>query len=151
MLLLLSALASSWLYRWGGSSKDEIPFSNSQWRDTGIPVLLFLYLTFTVGVTWYLSLITSCAVLGLIRTYWDFVNGKDNLFLHGFGIGICFVPLYWDGVSPMGIFCYTLYLSLTMGLVNILCNKTGVKYSVWMEEFYRGAAIFAALPILFFI
>lgn len=148
MLLMLSAIISAALYRIGGAGREEIPFANSQYRDTGIPILLFLYLTFIVGATWYLALIVGLAVCGLIRTYWDFIDGNDNMYLHGGGIGVSFIPLAWHGVGLHQIVLYTLILAVSMGALNTFCNRVRVPYSVWVEELFRGFIIFVALGVM---
>jgi hypothetical protein len=147
MIFLASAI-SACLYRVGGASKDEIPFANSQYRDIGCPVIVFGYLL-TLGVTWYLALVVGLAVCGLIRTYWDFITGDDNLWLHGAGIGLCMTPLCWDGVSWMGVLAYTAILSVTIGGLNTLCTRVTVPGAVWIEELFRGAVLIAAIPVIF--
>ena len=149
MIFILSIL-SACLYRIGGASKEEIPFANSQYRDIGCPIIVFSYLM-VLGVTWYLALISSLFVLGMIRTYFDFINGDDNLYLHGFGIGICMFPLMFDGVLWYGVVAYTLVLGLFIGGLNTLCTRVYIPYSVWFEELFRGLLIIAAIPIMFFI
>lgn len=149
MWLLLSTAISSILYRIGGAGKEEIPFANSQYRDTGIPILLFLYLTFAVGATWYLALAVSLLVCGFIRTYWDFINGKDLIGLHAVGIGASFIPLVWDGVSWLAVVAYTAILVIVMGGGNWLCNRYNIPYAVWIEELSRGAILFLAIHVLY--
>ena len=151
MWLLLSAAISSILYRVGGQGPEENKLANSQYRDTGIPILLFLYLAFAVGVTWYLALIVALAVCGMIRTYWDFITGDDNKFLHGAGIGLCFIPLAYDGVSWLAIGAYSAILTLVMGGLNVLCTRVRIPGSVWVEELAGGAVIFLASPVLYLI
>jgi hypothetical protein len=149
-MIFLASVISACLYRIGGAGKEEIPFANSQYRDIGCPVIVFIYLL-TLGVTWYLALAAALAVLGMIRTYWDFLTGEDNLWLAGAGIGICMTPLCWDGVSWMGVLAYTAILSVTMGGLNTFCARVTVPGAVWIEELFRGAVLIAAIPVLYFI
>jgi hypothetical protein len=149
-MIFLAATLSAIAYRWGGASREELPFANSQIRDIGCPVIVFGYLL-TLGVTWYLALVAALAILGMIRTYWDFLTGEDNLWLAGAGIGICMTPLCWDGVSWMGVLAYTAILSVTMGGLNTFCTRVTVPFAVWIEELFRGLVIIAAIPVLYFI
>lgn len=147
-MIFLASVISACLYRVGGASKDEIPFANSQYRDIGCPVIVFGYLL-TLGVTWYLALVAALAILGMIRTYFDWLLGRDDMFAHGAGIGLCMVPLMWDGAHVIGIVTYTAILSISMGVLNILCRRLWTAGSVWIEELYRGAVIIAAIPVIF--
>jgi hypothetical protein len=139
MIIILS-LISSILYKIGGSGKEEIPFANSQYRDIGCPVVILIVL---------LSIGSSLLALCFIRTYWDFVyNNHDNLYLHGLGIGMSMIPLAWSGVDWLNIVAYTSIVALSIGILNTICTRYYVKYSVWVEEFFRGAVIVLALLVL---
>jgi hypothetical protein len=146
MIIILS-LISSLLYRIGGAGKEEIPFANSQYRDIGCPVVILIVLL-SMGFTWYLCLASALLVLGFIRTYWDFITGNDNMYLHGFGIGMSMIPLAWSGVPWLNIVAYTSIVALSVGVLNTICTRYYVKYSVWVEEFFRGAVIVLALLVL---
>jgi hypothetical protein len=152
MLIILLSIVSGICYRIGGQGAEENPWANSQYRDIGCPVIVFGYLL-TLGVTWYLALLSALAILGLIRTYYDRLGGfnknNDNMYLHGAGIGLSMIPLCWDGVSWIGIVAYTAILALTMGGLNTLCTRVSIPKSVWIEECYRGAVLIAAIPVIF--
>jgi hypothetical protein len=150
MIYFGAIILSACLYRWGGASREELPLANSQIRDIGCPVIVFGYFM-ALGVTWYIALVAAFAILGLIRTYWDFITGEDNLWLHGAGIGICMTPLCWDGVSWVAVVAYTAILAVTMGALNTFCTRVTVPFAVWIEELFRGAVIIAAIPVLYFI
>ena len=147
-MIFISALVSSSLYRIGGAGKEEIPFANSQYRDIGCPVVVLIVLL-SMGLTWYLCLLSALLVLCFIRTYWDFVyKNHDNMYLHGFGIGISMIPLAWSGVAWLNIVAYTSIVALSVGVLNTICTRYCVKYSVWIEECFRGAVIVLALLAL---
>lgn len=149
MLILLLSLVSSVLYKFGGCGREEIKFANSQFRDIGCPIVIFVVLMLN-GITWYLALASSLIVLGFIRTYWDFVyKNTDNMYLHGVGIGLGMIPLYWSGLLWFPIVLYTATISLTMGALNTICTRFKVPASVWVEELFRGFIIVYAMKLLF--
>lgn len=150
MMLLIEAIISSILYRIGGAGKEEIPFANSQYRDIGCPVLVSIVLI-QGGIPWFIALASGLIVLGFIRTYWDFITGDDNMYLHGFGIGLGMVPLYWYGIHWWAILAYTAVLVITIGGLNTFCYRVRVPFSVWIEECYRGFVIIYAMKLLFIL
>jgi hypothetical protein len=147
MVIFILAIVSALLYRIGGAGKEEIPFANSQYRDIGCPVIVLIVLL-SMGFVWYICLACSLLVLGFIRTYWDFINGKDNMYLHGIGIGLSMLPLAWYGVAWLNIVAYTAIVAFSVGVLNTICTRITIKHSVWVEELYRGWIIVFALNIL---
>jgi len=146
-MIWILAIISAILYRTGGASREEIPFANSQYRDTGCPILVLIALLMA-GMTWYLAFASALLVLVLIRTYWDScLGGTDSMFAHGFGLGLCMIPLHWSGVAWWQIGAYTLILSVSYGILNWFVNKFQIPFRVWIEECFRGFALIALLQL----
>lgn len=146
MIVLISSIISSALYRIGGAGKEEIPFANSQYRDIGCPAVLLITLSFMFGISWQVVL-SAALVLLFIRTYHDY-TGQDNMYLHGLFMGLSLIPLHWVGVSWVAIAVYSLVLACLMGLLNTICTRVRVPFSVWVEELFRGFLLIYALKIL---
>ncbi len=146
MTIFILALLSAAFYRVGGAGREEIPFANSQYRDIGCPVVILIALI-SIGFVWYISLVCSLLVLGFIRTYHDW-TGKDNFFLHGLFLGLSMLPLAWYGVALLNIVAYTSIVAFSVGVLNTFCTRNAVKYSVWIEEIFRGWIIVISLLVL---
>lgn len=145
-LVILSAI-SGILYRLGGWIQTKI-------RDFGCALITLLsYFIFglwcknqLVNIIAYL--LCFGALFGALTTYWDFLFGYDNFYMHGFMIGIASFPLIAIGVVWWDILIRAVVLGLSMGLINKYVNKWGWKHSDWIEECSRGCLIILTIPIL---
>ncbi|MFA6321662.1 MAG: hypothetical protein WCY36_07395 [Candidatus Omnitrophota bacterium] len=92
--------------------------------------------------TWWRPLVTlrlvDMAALSYIlmsvalSTYWDWVTGKDNYYLHGLFVGASFAPFCWAGMHWWAVLANTIISCLLMGW---LCSRTG---KADLEECGRG-------------
>jgi hypothetical protein len=160
-ILLLISCISAILYRAGGQGKD--PDAQPKWmpmwlrdhwvRDWLIPgvVLLTIMLTFvnaraSVNIV---SFICSYGLMGAaLSTYWDWLfKGKDNMYMHGFGVGLALFPLSLFGMSWCGVIIRAVVLGLSMGLLQKYVLKKQIPHSDVIEEMGRGALIILTLPL----
>ena len=89
LLLILIAL-SGICYRLGGEGKkgDKLDFlRDTLTRDLGCPALAILILSLFFG--WHGSYFLFFGLSWLaLTTYWDWLFGYDNFYMHGFGCGV---------------------------------------------------------------
>lgn len=128
----------------GADGKKRYPWAPAwafgrQWRrlgcmliDTGI---LLLWWQPQAWYGWLILLASMGVEYGAITTYWDFITGNDNYWLHGFGIGLSRLPLYFAGKSWVMELIRAFILAVAMGWWCAAHSKD------WKEEFGRGAAI----------
>ena len=129
MILLVTVLftiLSAFLYRVGGMSKEEaqekVPwlplwFVNTRARDIGCSVLSVSWMWFFYQpVPWWVYLISFGAMWGMLTTYWDFLFGYDNFFMHGAGIAFAFIPFAIVSGGWLGFGIRFISLALTMGI-----------------------------------
>lgn len=145
---ILLSLLSGFLYRLGGLSKEQakkqIPWCpswliNTKTRDVGCSVLAIAWMAIYCPTAWYWYLLAFGAMWGALTTYWD-ITGRDNFYLHGFGIALAFVFLangHWLG---FGIRAVT--LAVLMGAWCAIFKND------WVEECGRGAFIVLTLPLM---
>jgi hypothetical protein len=101
----------------------------------------------TMQWSWWLFLCYFlCAVA--LTTYWDFLFKEDNLWVHGFFLGLSAFPLCFVGVVWWVMLLRSIFLAIAIGGLNLWINKTQIKYKDWIEELTRGGLIIATLPIL---
>jgi hypothetical protein len=142
-LTLLCAVLSGFFYHCGGLGKDKseegwIPlFLRQSWmRDWVIPAfsLVILFTWWKPNVWWgYLLSIPAYGIMGgALSTYWDWLCGEDNFFIHGFFVGLSFFPFYWAGLHWYMILANAIVSGLLMWW---LCVRTG---KAWLEENGRG-------------
>jgi hypothetical protein len=144
LITLAAVCLSGVFYRAGGMSKDTtaepkwIPlWLRKSWvRDWLLPGVLLLPLFSFLALSSWLSLgmcllfyILSGAALS---TYWDFLFGHDNFWMHGLVCGLAGVPLIWAGVPWPLIVGRIVVCTVGMGLVSKLSGKD------WVEEMGRG-------------
>ena len=149
------ALASAYCYRVGGMSYEEAQkYSWTKWlpkwcvkswfRDYLCMLITltwcFIHLT---PVAWWRYLIMAILFKLAISTYWDdsklnWMKGKDNFYMHGFGIGLSLLPIALSWWTPL----YAIILGGSMGLI---CDITS---DVNVEELSRGSLIILAIPLL---
>lgn len=149
--ILLSAL-SAFLYRLGGLSKEQakqqIPWCpswliNSKTRDVGCSLIAVGWmLLFYPRMEWFVYLISFGLTWGALSTYHDYINGKDNFWLHGLGVALAFVPFSMDVDWILGLALRCLALAILMGAWCAIFKND------WIEELGRGAFIIATLLIL---
>lgn len=94
-LTLLLTIACCILYRMGGADGY-----NTKFRDCGVPTCATLFICFNyfphhISIVLYiLALFFSFGfVFGALTTYWDFLFGYDNYWVHGFVVGLAMFPL----------------------------------------------------------
>jgi len=105
LLLFVASALSAILYRAGGMSKDKeakpkwIPnWLRRSWvRDWLCPACFFLALSVFCQPSSLLALGLVLLSYGLsgaaLSTYWDWITGEDNFWLHGVGCGLATIPL----------------------------------------------------------
>jgi hypothetical protein len=67
-----------------------------------------------------------------LSTYWDFLFGYDNYWVHGFFCGLAGVPLIWAGIPWPLIVGRLIICTVGMGLWSKLVGKD------YVEEMGRG-------------
>jgi hypothetical protein len=137
LFFLALCIGSAIFYRLGGAKGY-----NTKFRDLGCPLMAVLALWFLLGK---FSLLPYFLTFGLmfaaLTTYWDEVFGYDNMYAHGFMIGLSTLPflgiiLWWK------IIIYAIILGLSMGLFSHKINVSAV-----VKELFRGFVIIALLII----
>ncbi len=83
-----------------------------------------------------------------LSTYWDFITGKDNLYLHGFFVGLSTIPYMFLGIPLYLIIIRSIVLAISFGLINKYANKWTIPHSDDLEELSRGGLLIITLPIL---
>jgi len=151
LVILLSTIVSSVLYRAGGLAKDspECPWipkwMRKSWiRDWIIPMvcILAIWITCHIGISlWWLLFYGLTG--GALTTYWDWLfKDKDNFWFAGFMVGIATFPLIFCGLHWYMVLARALVLAVLWGgWCAIFKNST-------VEECGRGAFITATIPLL---
>lgn len=131
MIIALSVL-SGVLYRLGGMKGF-----NTKVRDFGVPLVCLAYMLSFVAVDWWVHAISAVLLFASLTTYWQFIHGEDDFYIHGAGIGLAY--LAYSVVVPWWIICVrAVLLSLFMGGLNWAVHKFNVKHSDDIEELSRG-------------
>lgn len=141
IVLILSAI-SGWLYWAGGHGK---PF-NSKYRDWGCSLLSLIALWLLKGITapWWAYGLCFGLSWAALSTYWDFLTklwrkSEDEFFenwlLHGFFLGLSFLPLAWFGPFWWIIVIRAAILGVLMMAISELSKNVKV------EEGDRGGLI----------
>ncbi len=143
----LLSIISAILYRLGGSSKADqdkefpyIPrwFKNIPKKRDVMANITCLFSLFLLGINapfwvWFISFGLLWASLS---TYWDFLFGYDNFFMHSFMIAFSFLPIViWGNMLFVPFLIRCILLSLLVG--------TWSKYhgNATVEELGRGGLI----------
>jgi len=159
--LIILTVLSALLYRLGGMGQDgrdkypELPgwLFDTKSRDVGCG-LCSIGAFFVCGLhhdllpwvqTW--QLVLACVVsvptqLGALSTYWDFLFGFDNHWMHGFMCGIAFFPLAIVTGAWIGFVARSVALALIMGGISALSGDDDV------EELGRGASLIPTVALL---
>ena len=119
--VILATAISAILYRLGGAAKkgNWLDFArNSKVRDIGCS-LTFLALVGALvthahieWASWWVYAICFGLSWASLSTYWDWLFGYDNYYMHGLGCGLAMLPLIACGVSwellavRVGICCF---------------------------------------------
>jgi len=140
--LFLASCLSAVLYRMGGMGDEgrkkfpNVPawFFDSKARDIGCSLV-------TVGITgglsllpnspWWAYLLSFLLLFGALTTYWDFLFGYDNFWMHGAMCGLAFAPFMWFD-EPLALGIRIAVLAILMGAWSAVVGKD------WLEEGGRG-------------
>ena len=148
LIIIIGAIISGILYRLGGAAKKDNWLDilrNTKTRDIGCPLIaLILMLIYYPQVAWWVYSIAFVAMFGAMTTYWDKVFKEDNFYMHGFMIGLAYLPYLL--VVPWYLIVFrAIVLGLFMGIwCKIFSNAV-------TEEVGRGAAITATLILLLLV
>jgi len=141
---LAASLICAILYRLGGIGK---PF-DTKYRDLGCPAVCIAYLLFlwhpTSLLGWLVLLPFFGIFFGALTTYWDFLFGYDNFYMHGFMCGLSAFPLYWAGLTWWAILIRAVICGIMMGVWSKWIGKD------WLEEGGRGFILAATIPLMIF-
>jgi hypothetical protein len=154
LAILSAALATilcSLAYRFGGCSKEEgkekYPWA-PEWlfrswvRDCFCSLIPTIWaLAFLPGAPWWCYLLSFGLGWATLSTYWDFLFGSDNYWVHGLMIGLAFAPVSIATGHWLGLIVRPLSLAVLMGGISAIFG------SVDIEELGRGASIGATLPL----
>lgn len=152
-------ILSAFLYRLGGMSKAQamadmpwLPLAlvHGKARDVGCAALVTGWVAlFQPAAAWYIYLISFAITLAALTTYYDFINGDDNYYLHGVGIAAGLLPFIIYGVATGTAYINILWFGVRIialgGFMGLWCKVFSNDY---VEEYGRGASIIASLPIL---
>lgn len=146
-ITLIAGVLSALFYHMSGLGADgkkrhpwlPIWAFGRQWRRLGCMLfdtaILLLWWHPPIWYGWLILLASMGIEYGMITTYWDWLCGFDNHWLHGFGIGLARLPLYFAGKSWFMELTRAIVLAILMGWVSAASKKD------WKEEFGRGAVI----------
>jgi hypothetical protein len=70
---------------------------------------------------------------GAFSTYWDWINGKDNFWLHGFFVGLSIFPFVFFGLAWWIVLLQAVVSAVAMGVWSLLIGTD------YVEEMGRGA------------
>jgi hypothetical protein len=150
IITILASLLSGTLYRFGGAAKKGDKWDWLRWsktRDWGCP-LIVLGMTFLFGfgasTVWYLHLISFLLAWGALTTYWDDIFGYDNFYVHGFMIGLAFLP-YVYSMDPTAWVWFLARAGVMGVFMGLWCDFNDNDI---VEEVGRGAIITATVPML---
>lgn len=141
VIWLIASCLSALLYRLGGIGKPW----NTRFRDAGCPLValgLWWYIDGFSLSQWWAYLLVFGLSWGALSTYWDWITGKDNFYLHGFFCGLATFPLFWCGVHWWAILARAIVCAVGIGL-----------WSKWIgndttEESGRGFIFTGTIPLL---
>ncbi len=120
-IIVISGIISGICYRFGGSAKrgNWLDIARHRWVRGAIcpllALLLYIYLKGFHLSFWWAYLAFYGLSYAAISTYWDFLCGFDNHWLHGFFLGLASIPLYWVGVHWWAILIRTIACAVLIG------------------------------------
>jgi len=143
LIIAISCVISATLYRAGGMSQEStakpawIPlWMRKSWvRDGLCPLVLLGAVIALFGLKidyWWAYLLTYGLSWGALSTYWDFITGDDNFYLHGLGCSLATIPLLWCEVPWWIILLHGIVCTVGMGLWSSYTDTD------WLEEKGRG-------------
>lgn len=147
MILQIIGLSclSGFFYRAGGTGGKW--YLNTKVRDLGCPLatysalLLFWYPANWFG--WLMLFLAFGLTFGALTTYFDWLFGYDNFYMHGFILGLAALPLAWVGITWWIILIRAILLGIAIGMWSKL-----IKWDV-IEEWGRGFLL--TISILLFL
>ena len=159
--LIVLTVLSAILYRLGGMGQDginefpELPefLFDTKARDIGCG-LCTIGAFFVCGLhhnllpwveTWHLVLACVVSVptqLGALSTYWDFMFGYDNHWVHGFMCGVALFPLVIITGAWIGFAIRCVAVAVLMGAVSTLSGDDDI------EELGSGASLVPTVALL---
>jgi hypothetical protein len=141
MIIILSIISAAF-YRLGGMFQTKI-------RDLGCPTIATVAL-WLLGIHNPIVLVLHFfLVFGALTTYWDFLFGEDNFFMHGATIGIAGFALSISNIPFRALCLRTVILAVTMGSLNLIVNKIPwLPFKDWIEELSRGFLIIITLLLI---
>jgi hypothetical protein len=80
-------------------------------------------------------------LFGALTTYWDWINGEDNFFLHGLFCGLAYLP-YLFYINWYAIVLRAVILGISMWIWCSINDRDDI------EEYGRGALLIVTTPIL---
>lgn len=140
--VVIACIVSAIFYRAGGQGSD--PASKPTWmpmwlrdgktRDAGCPLVLIglSMLIWGISENWWAYLLCFGMSWGMLTTYWDWLFGYDNFYMHGFGCGVAAFWLAFCGIPLSVLFAHLIICTLGMGLWS---QFIGTDY---IEEYGRG-------------
>lgn len=142
LYVLIACILSAIAYRAGGMSKDDNakPTWIPKWmrlsvtRDIGCSLVLLglTVLIFGHSGIWWAYLLYFGLSWAALSTYWDWLFGYDNYFMHGLGCSLAAFPLLWCGVEWNIFVTRAIICTLGMGVWSMFIDKD------YIEEEGRG-------------
>ena len=154
VILLLLSVLSSVLYRLGGSSTAErfkwwpLPDLPKE-RDVGCSLCLLIGLK-VIGIPgpWWAYFIVFGLTWGALSTYWDWITGKDNHYLHGLGVGLAtlvLLPWAWGDPVVNMLIARVVITALGMGI------WSKINGNATREELGRGFLVVIPLMLVWLL
>ena len=107
---IILAIICATLGRMGGAKGY-----NKLWRRVGCMLCFTIWLIFFYKIS-LLLILTMGLCYASLTTYFDFINGKDNHYLHGLAISLSTLPLVFKTQLWLGFSLYVIACTLGMGL-----------------------------------
>ena len=153
-IIFMLTILSGVFYRlggWGGEGRKKYPSApawlfDTKARDIGCTLCCWagMITLFGLGIPWYIHLASFLMLFGSLTTYWDFLFGYDNHYIHGLACGVAYFPYAIISGDWVGFAVRAVALAVSMGLISQLSGDDVI------EEVGRGAVLPATLPILLF-
>lgn len=144
MIWVLSIIGAV-LYRLGG-----LKGFNTKIRDLGVPLIggIAVYALAGKMPLWAVS-VAFLGYFGALTSYYDFINGEDNFWIHGFVGAFSYFPYaivtgLWFMFAVRCIIC-----AVFIGGINYIANKYSWKHSDWIEELSRGFILTLSIGLLY--
>jgi len=149
--IAMLTIASGVLYRlggWGDPGRKQFPhlpewLFNTKARDIGCALCGWLGMIILFDSPWWTHFISMGLLFAALTTYWDWLFGWDNHWMHGFACGIAYFPYAIVCGSWWGWGLRCLAVAMLMGGISV-SSKNDI-----VEEVGRGSVIPLTLPLLF--